>query len=95
MSNVTIHDQIVANAANYVVIDDGAFRYPMARVDMGGVSRDDLSAMTGDEYSAWCSDHPADFRVGDLYSDALMQLIDDLLEADADLWDVTKPVGYR
>lgn len=39
---------------NVVIINDGMYRYPMLREELG-VTKEELMAMSGDEYSIWCS----------------------------------------
>jgi len=50
-------------ATQYVVIDDGAYVYPVLREDLGpDDSPDALAEMSPDEYQDWCERVPADER---------------------------------
>src|SRR5690606_30985575 len=50
-------------ATRYVVIDDGAYVYPVLRDDLGPDDTPDaLAEMSPDEYEDWCERVPADER---------------------------------
>jgi len=88
MTNIT-RAAMVADAANYVVVDDGQYRYPVAVEDLrDGDTEEVIRAMSGDEYGEWCNAVPADQRlymVGDCEMIALCQ---EMIESGADVWHV-------
>jgi len=81
--------QITVDADDYVVIDDGGFRYPMDRDDLDGQTEESLRAMRGpDEYSLWCSEHRMDERAGSVGSQGCLDFCAALIEAGAEEWSV-------
>lgn len=88
MSNETIRAEFLANVADYIIIDDGAFRYIMDRDDLTGSSAGELSAMTGDEYSEWCQDNPCNDRYAIVGDGRLTDLCNDMIEAGAEVWHI-------
>jgi hypothetical protein len=84
--------QVITSPESYIVIDDGMFRYPVARADVeaSGKSKADLRAMDGDAYSAWCRDLPR-LGVGIAEEVGTAECIDfceRLIAAGAERWDI-------
>ena len=84
-----LRKQIIKDANNYIVVDDGQFRYPVRRSSLRpGDSETLVKSMSGDEYGAWCQVVPSDLRIGEAGTLECLQLCEDLVEAGADVWHV-------
>lgn len=86
----SIREQIISEAVNYVVVNDGQFRFPVRKSDLrAGDSEETIRAMDGDSYAEFCnSGVPADLRVGDVGTKECIDLCNALVEAGAELWNV-------
>lgn len=77
------------NPSEYVIIDDGAYRYPVQKSDLRpGDTPDVLRAMNDAEYQDWCQEVPADFRFGELASEELGEFMDYLIDGGAEVWRI-------
>lgn len=73
----------------YVVIDDGAFQYPILIDDLDGQTQASLKAMRGpDEYSLWCSTHPMDSSRGTVGTQGCIDFCEELKAAGAAVWRI-------
>jgi hypothetical protein len=88
----SVHEQMIAKAGDYIVIDDGAFRYAVERagVDASGTTEADLRKMNGDEYSAWCQNVPMEGYVS-VGSQECIDLCAALEEAGSEVWRIANP----
>lgn len=77
-------------AAEYVVINDGQFQYPVKKSHLRPEdSEESLKKMSGDEYSIWCHQEvPADFAAagGDAGSQKCIDFCEALKADGADVW---------
>lgn len=87
-TNTAIRKEIVRNAKLYVVVDDGQFQYPMLLSDTGDDTEGTLRAMGGDQYSHWCTTHPADLRIADVGTQGCIDLCRDLIAAGCETWQI-------
>lgn len=71
------------NAAEYVVINDGQFLYPLKKSDVNDVTPAKLRKMDEDEYAEWCRNHPCIVEVG---SQEIIDLCRELIDDGADEW---------
>lgn len=87
---MSIRNQILASAADYIVVNDGQFAYPILRAaaEKAGADEAAVRGMNGDEYAAWCQDVPADLRAGDVGTSECIALCNDLICAGAACWHV-------
>lgn len=75
----------------YVVINDGQYRYPVIKSNLGpNDTEESLRAMSGDEYSHWCNSTPwaQDAAGGDVGSEECLAFCDRLIAEGADHWRI-------
>jgi hypothetical protein len=85
---VAIRDMLT-NAADYVVINDGAVQYPVLRDDLrDGDTEDSIRDMDSDEYAAFCTAVGYDARAYTAGSGELNRLTDSMIERGATYWRV-------
>lgn len=84
-----IRAELLAAAADYIVIDDGGMRYIVDRHDLrDGDTEESIRAMTPDQYDPFCRAVPADQRYAIVGSGDNVDLCNAMIEAGADHWVV-------
>lgn len=84
-----IRAELLAAAADYIVIDDGGSRYIVARDDLrDGDTERSIAAMKPDQYDLFCRQVRADQRYAIVGSGENVELCNEMIEAGADYWHV-------
>lgn len=77
------------NANQYIVIIDSQFRYAVSSAVLADSTEDQVRAMDGEQYGAWCDAHPMDRTRGDVGSQGCIDFCNELIEAGAEVWHLS------
>lgn len=85
----TVIREMLANAADYIVVNDGSGQYPVDRSDLrDGDTERTIRDMGAAEYAEFCRSVPADLRVASVGDDLMTRLTDAMIERGAEYWRV-------